>query len=959
MSIRSLLSLSLLAALACGGPKAKPDPMGPITTGPPGGGSAATPAKPDALALWPKVKRGTLPNGLTYYILPHRKPEKRAFLWLAVNAGSVQEDDDQRGLAHFVEHMAFNGTRRFPKQDIVGFLEKIGMKFGAHLNAYTNFDETVYQLLVPTDDKTYIGKGLDILRDWAGDVTFDPAEVEKERGVVLEEWRLGLGAQQRVIDKAIKVLFKGSRYADRLTIGLPETLKGAPREALVRYYQDWYRPDLMAVIAVGDFDDPAAIEKEIAAKFGDLKGQGNPRPRPAAGVPKADGTRISLVTDREMPAQFVAVYNVVAHRPEASRKDYRRIVAEQLFQTMLNERMQALGRRPEAPFMMAFANVQGMTREIDAFARTAVAKGGQVEDALRSLFAEVLRVEKHGFTASELERARTNLARTYEQNATEESTSDSSEFTAEITRNFFEGEFMIGREAERDLTLQALPLITLDELNGLARSFGGADNRVIGIAGPEGKPMPTEARIRAIVDEVGRGAIEPWQDKATVAPLMAKPPQPGKVQKEAKLDALGVTEWTLSNGVRVIVKPTDYEKDAVAISGLSPGGLAAASAAQYNDARFADDVVGIGGVGELDAEDLEKALAGKRASVSARIGEVTEGIDAAGSARDLETMLQLVHLRMTAPRKDPQAVGIWKTNFAEQLEDQQRVPEVQFAQKSQEVLWKGDPRKQAPKPADVAKVDLDKAMAFYKDRFGDASDFTFVVVGAVDLAKLRPLVELYLASLPAKGRKEKEKDTGARKASGVVDKTWTIGQDQKARVVMSFHGEEAWSRDRERDLFVLGQVMSIRLREIMREDMSGVYGVGAGGAFSRSPYAERQFTIQFGCAPEAVKPLLKGATDEIAAVAKQGIGADYLEKVKQAYLRDRETAMRTNGFWVNWLESTARFGDDPTLVLDPSKVVGRMTTENVKAAAQRFLDGKRVYRAILLPSPDAKPAKQP
>lgn len=960
MKLRRLLTLALLALFACG-PKPSPEPIGPIASGAPGAGSAA-PAKPaaDALALWPKVKRGTLPNGLTYYVMPHGKPEKRAFLWLAVNAGSVQEDDDQRGLAHFVEHMAFNGTKRFPKQDIVKFLETIGMRFGAHLNAYTSFDQTVYQLRVPTDDPAHIGKGLDILHDWAADLTFDPAEVEKERGVVLEEWRLGRGAQQRVRDKAMQVLFKGSRYADRLPIGVPEILKGAPREALVRYYKDWYRPDLMAVIAVGDFPDPAAIEKEIAARFGDLKGPAQPRPRPAAGVPKADGTRVSILTDREMPLQVVAVYNTLAHRPEATRGDFRRIIAEQLYQAMLNERLQALGRRPGAPFQAAFARLDGMTREIDAFTRTAIVKGNQAEDALRSLFSEVLRVEKHGFTATELERARANLSRTYEQNATEEATSDSSDFTDEITRNFFEGEFMIGREAERDLALQALPQITLDELNALGRSFGGADNRVIGVVGPEGKPMPSEARLRAIVAEVGKSALEPWEDKAPAVPLMAQPPQPGKVVKEGKLDALGVTEWTLSNGARVIVKPTDYEKDAVLISGLSPGGLAAAGDRQFADARFADDVVGIGGVGELDAEDLEKALTGKRARVRAAIDETTEGIDASGSARDLETMLQLVHQRMARPRKDPEAASIWKTNYAQQLEDRQRAPEVQFSLQSQEALWKGHPRKKAPTPADLGKLDLDRAMAFYQDRFGDAGDFTFVIVGAVELDKLRPLVETYLASLPAKGRKEKEKDLGMRRTAGVVEKTWNLGQEQKAFVVMSFHGEEAWTRDKERDLFVLGQVLSIRLREIMREDMSGVYGVGASGTFARSPIAERQFRIQFGCAPEAVKPLIKAATDEIAAIARQGIGADYLEKVKQAYLRDRETSMRTNGYWVNWLESSARYGDDPTIVLDPSPVVARMTSEHVKAAARRFLDGKRTYRAILLPGKDAaKPAASP
>ncbi len=959
MSLRRLLTLALLAAFACG-PKPKTDPIGPITTGTPSGGSAE-PAKPepDALALWPKVKRGVLPNGLTYYVLPHGKPEKRAFLWLAVNAGSVQEDDDQRGLAHFVEHMAFNGTKRFPKQDIIKFLEAIGMKFGAHLNAYTSFDETVYQLLVPTDEPGHVGKGLDILHDWAADVSFDAGEVEKERGVVLEEWRLGRGAQQRVLDKAIKVLFKGTRYADRLTIGLPEILKGAPRDALVRYYKDWYRPDLMAVIAVGDFADPAAIEQEIVARFGDLKNPAKPRPRIAGGVPKADGTRISIVTDREIPIQLVAVYNVLAHRAEATRRDFRRIVAEQLYQEMLNDRMRAIARRPDAPFQTAFAAVQGMTREIDAFARTAIAKAGKTEDALRSLFAEVLRVEQHGFAASELERARTNLARAYEQNAAAEATSNSREFTEEITRNFFEGEFMIGREAERDLMLQVLPLITLDELNALARSFGGADNRVIGVVGPEGKPLPAEDRVRAIVAEVGKRAIEPWEDKAVTAPLMATKPQPGKVVKEAKIEALGVTEWTLSNGVRVIAKPTDFERDAIAISGSSPGGLAAAGDKQFPDARFADDVVGIGGVGDFDAEDLEKALTGKRVSVHASIEEATESIDASGSARDLETMLQLLHLRMAAPRKDPEAVAIWKTNYAQQLEDRQRVPEVQFSLQSQEALWRGHPRKKAPTPADVARLDLDRAMAFYRDRFGDASDFTFVIVGAFELDKLKALVETYLASLPAKGRREKEKDLGVRKAAGVLEKSWSLGQEQKAFVVMAFHAEEAWTRDKDRDLFILGQVLSTRLREIMREDMSGVYGVGASGAFARSPVAERQFTIQFGCAPDAVKPLIKAAEAEIAAIARQGIGADYLEKVKQAYLRERETAMRTNGFWVQWLETSARHGDDPKIVLDPGPVVARMTSDNVKAAARRFLDGKRVYRAILLPGKDAAAAPAP
>lgn len=955
MRIRYLL----LAALIACGPKSKPDPIGPITTGPPPPPAVSAPApEPDTLPLWPRVKRGTLPNGLTYYVLAHKKPEKRAFLWLAVNAGSTQEDDDQRGLAHFVEHMAFNGTTRFPKQDIIKFLESMGMKFGAHVNAYTSFDETVYQLRVPTDEKAHISRGFDVLRDWAGGVAFSPAEIEKERGVVLEEWRSGLGVFERVRDQMFKALFKGTRYANRLPIGLPETLKSAPRAALVRYYQDWYRPDLMAVIAVGDFADTAAIEQEIAAKFGDLKSSKG-RPRPGAGVPKADGTRVALFTDRELPLQFVTVFNVVPHRAETTRRDYRRIVAEQLFNSMLNERLRSIARRPDAPFSQASAQMQSETREIDAFERTAIAKSGKLEDALRSLFTEVLRVETHGFVASELERARAVLARTLDQLAVQEATADSSTFADEITRNFFEREFMIGGEAERELTLAALPAITLEELNVMAKSFGGADNRVIGIAGPDGKPLPTEQRVLAIAAEVAKAPLEPWQDKVASAPLMAKAPRAGKITKESKIDAIGTTEWRLSNGVRVIVKPTDFERDAIGISGFSPGGLAAAGAQLFPHARFADDVVQLGGVGELDAEDLAKSLASKRVEVVAAIDESFEWISGQGSARDLETLLQLVHLRMTAPRKDAQAIGVWKTNVAERLAEQQRMPEAQYGIQVQEALWKGHPRRRTPTPADIGKLDADKALAFYRDRFGDASDFLFVIVGEVDLGKLRPLVETYLASLPAKGRREKERSDGARRVGGVVEKTWALGQEQKAAVWMLFHGDEPWSREKAWDLDTLGDVLEIRLREVLREEMSGVYSVSAGGQLVRSPVAERDFSIRFGCAPDAVKPLTKAVTDEIAALAANGIGADYLEKVKQGYLREYETALRTNGFWIGWLERAARYGDDPTRVLDPKPRLARMTSDHVKAAARRFLDGKRVYRAILMPGKDAKPVAPP
>jgi len=573
--MKRVLSLLLATLVACGGsskttpPPAKPaEPATPVAT--PAASPTPAPTTGDSapLALWPEVKKGKLANGVTYYILKHGKPEKRALLWLAVNAGSVQEDDDQRGLAHFDEHMAFNGTKRFPEAAIVKYLESIGMRFGADLNAYTTWDQTVYQLEVPSDNDQYIGKGLDILRNWAGDVTYDPKEVDKERGVVKEEWRLGRGAGMRLFDKHAKVLFKGSRYADRITIGLPEILDKAPRDTLYRFYKDWYRPDLMAVIAVGDFD-PQQIEKEINAHFGDLKAPAKPRARPQGGVPPAQGTRVSIETDKEATSTSVTIDNLVPHRPESSKKDYRRLLAEQLYSMILDERLASIARKPDAPFIAAFGGINSVVRSVDAFSRFANAKDGKVEDALRALLTEVVRIEKHGITQSELERARTNMQRSTEQMAETEATRDSRQFTDEITRNFFEDELMVGSKREKELTLEILPTLTLAELNQLGESFGGADGRVVLISGPQGKPMPTQERVLQIVDEVNKANVTAWEDKAPQTALMEKPPTPGKVTKESQVEKIGVTEWTLSNGVRVIVKPTDYEIDNVSISGLS------------------------------------------------------------------------------------------------------------------------------------------------------------------------------------------------------------------------------------------------------------------------------------------------------------------------------------------------------------------------------------------------------
>lgn len=902
------------------------------------------------LPLWPQVVHGTLPNGLQYYVLKHGKPEKRAHLWLAVNAGSVAEDEDQRGLAHFVEHMAFNGTAKYPKAQIIDALEKMGMRFGADVNAYTTYDETVYQIEVPTDVAGPLDTGLDILHQWAGSISFDATEVDQERGVVLSESRVSKGVAQRVGDKQRDVELGGTRYGSRKPIGSDAILRAAPKEALQRFYKDWYQPSLMAVIIVGDVD-VAAAEAKVRQVFGDFKDPAEPRERPAGGVPKADGTRVSIEADAELTSTAVQVINLVAHRPEATLDDVRRIFIERLYTMIFNERMALLSRRADAPFSAAGSSVSEVTREIDALTRGASVKGGKVEASLNRLIGETLRAEKFGFTQSELDRARAVMARSYLQSDLEAATTDSAMWAREITRNFFEGEFMVGTAEEKRQAMEILPTLSLAELNLTASRFGGGDNRVILISGPNAKALPSRERVLTIVKEAESDSLEAWQDKAGPGALMTEAPKPGSIVKEVLNPKIGTVEWTLSNGIHVVFKPTEFALDSVSLAGLSPGGLAMASDAQLNDARFANDFVTVGGAGALDAEALSKALAGKHVSVQTSIGETTESVSGTASVSDLEPLFQLVHLRLTRPRRDDEVIATARANSVERFTELQRSPQFQYAVGFQEALTMGNRRTKPPTAQDIARIDVSKAFAFFNDRFGDASDFTFSIVGATSAEVLKPLIEKYLASLPAKGRLEKERDVGVRFVKGVVKKKFALEQEAKSAVTLMLHGDDRWSLEKNRDMFILSEVVSMRLRERLREELGGVYSVAARGSLSRTGHQRRVFTVSFTAAPEKADELLKAAFDEMAAIAKHGIGEAYLEKVKVGFERERETELRTNGFWLGHLLTSAYFHDDPSIVLDLTNITKRITSANVQAAAKRFLDPSQYFEAELTPAP--------
>ena len=950
--------LILTAILACLATTVLADEQRPTPT--PAASPAAALRDANRLPLDPAVRTGRLANGLTYFVRKNARPEKRVELWLTVNAGSVLEDEDQRGLAHFVEHMAFRGTKNFPNLEVINFMERIGMKFGPDVNAYTNFDETVYMLKVPTDDAVVVKKALAILADWAENVSFDGPTIDKERGVVVEEWRLGRGAEARMRDRQFPVLLKGSRYAERLPIGKKEVLETAPYEALHRFYRDWYRPDLMAVITVGDLD-PAAMEASIRSQFASLKNPENPRPRVSPPVPGHDETLISVATDPEATSTRVAVYTKIPKRPQATVGDYRRDLVESLYHSMLNDRLAELRRRPDPPFLSAYSGSSSMVRTRDVVFQSARVDQNGLARGLDTLLVELARVDKHGFQATELERAKREMLRYAESAYAEREKEESSDYAEELSGFFLSGEPMPGVEVSLELDRRFLPTITLDEVNRVPREWSAEKSRVVLVNGPAkvAASLPTEAKLLETLRASMQRTVDPWVDHVKNAPLVPEPPAPATVTAETLISELGVTRWVLSNGLTVLLKPTDFKDDQILISGFARGGSSLLPDEGYISASFAGQVLSEGGLGSFDRIELGKALSGKIAQVSGGVGGLEEDIRGSASPRDVETMFQLAYLTFTAPRADEQAFAAWKTRTKASLENRLARPEAVFDDKMQVTLSRGHFRRRPTTPALLDEIDLKKAEAVWRDRFADASQFTFVLVGAFKVDEIRPLVLRWLGGLPSRGRKETWKDVGVRLPKGEIAVDVKKGLEPKSLVRLVFTGEAPYSRETQHFVDALGSALSIRLREVLREDLGGVYGVGAGGGISRFPAGQSSFTISFGCAPDRVPELKKAVLDLLATVKKDGFSDEVVGKVKEQEIRDYEARLKENSFWMNHLLSAERFREDPKLVLKYDELVNLVTNDALRDTARRHLDPQQLVVGILMPEEPPAPAPAP
>lgn len=916
------------------------------------------PTDPAALLpIDPAIKTGTLDNGLTYYVRNNGVPSDRVELWLVVNAGAVLEDEDQRGLAHFVEHMAFNGTRNFAKQELVKYLESIGMRFGADVNASTSFDETVYTLTIPTDSAELVNKGFQILEDWAHGITFDPEEVDKERGVVISEWRLGRGASARMNDQQLPVLFQGSRYAERLPIGKKEILETATAETLRRFYQDWYRPDLMSVIAVGDYD-PERLEELVRQHFSQIPKRETPRERPLYPVPEHAETLVAVTTDPEETNTTVGVYNKLPARQQNRVGDYRQSIVEGLYHSILNARLEEISRQPEAPFLYAGSGAGLFVRSAEMTVQQAAVREGQVETGLAALLTEIERVRRHGFTATELERAKKSWQLVYEQAYAERRVMPSGTLAAEYSRGYLEAEPLPGIAAELVLVRRFLPEITLEEVNRLAEEWLRDGNRVILVeapAKPEAQP-PTSEALLAVFQKVRQSEVAAYVDRVQAGPLVAEAPKPGKIVKETKVAELGITEWKLSNGVRVILKPTSFQRDEILLTGFSPGGHSLASDEDYPSAVFASTVIGEGGVGSFDKITLEKALAGSTARAEPYISQLEEGVQGTSAAADAETLFQLVYLSITQPRKDPDAFRSLQTLLRSAVQNRQAQPEAVFSDRMKVAMTQSHPRFQPITPDWIERIDLDAADRIYRERFADAGDFTFVLVGSLSPEKLKPLVTTWLGSLPATGRNESWRDVGMRPPSEVVNVRVEKGIEPKSQVEIVFTGPADYTRQARHDLGSLATVLETRLREVLREDMGAVYGVGVGGDLSRRPWPNYEFSVSFGCAPEKVDELVQVVFAEIATIQENGVTEPYLQQVREAERRAREMNLNDNQFWLSVLEVYYTEKLDPRDILRFEDLIATITSDRMRDTARRYLDTSRYALGVLSPEKPATAA---
>ena len=909
----------------------------------------------DKLPLDPDLKVGVLPNGLTYYIKKNGKPEHRVELRLAVKAGSILEDDDQQGLAHFAEHMAFDGSAHFEKHDLISYLQSIGVKFGADLNAYTSFDETVYMLPIPTDNPKNLETGFQVLEDWAQGASLTDEGIDAERPIVLEEARLGKGAGDRMQRKLLPEIFNGSRYADRLPIGKEDLLKTFKYDVLRRFYKDWYRPDLEAVVVVGDID-PEQAEKMINAHFAQLKNPEHERPREYTKIPARASSNGLVVTDKEASNNLIEIrYPIKPTPPTGTIGDYRESLVRELYTSMLNLRLQELTQQENPPFLQANSGFSTLTRGYEAFADTALLGRGGAAPAINAVIQETEKARQFGFSAEELERARKSMLRNYERMYNERDKSESAPLAAELIRNFLVQEPVPGIDNEHKFAEEFVPAITLEEVNRYAQRETPTDgNKLVVYLGSskEGENIPAGAQLLSLVNAAEKAPVVKGDQKALAAALMAQPPKAGSIVAEHENKELGLTELTLSNGVKVVLKPTTFKNDDVSLSAMRFGGQSL-SGDKYS-ARYAAAVEGVMGVAGFSPTDVQKILAGKSVALQTNSGLYVDHIGGSAGSNDIETMLQLMYLRMTSPRHDDALYKAFITRAQDAAKNTMARPEAVFEDTALATLYNDNPRLQRmARPEDYTHIDLDRAATIFNERFGSAKGLTFIIVGSFDVEKIKPLIATYVASLPVGEVAPGYKDLDIRPVSGVVKKDIHAGTEPKSKVEIAFTGPMTYSLEGSTRFYMLLDVLNLRIIDVLREKLSLIYSGGVSGQYERTPYQHYAIIANLPCAPENTDKVVAALFEEINKLKTEGPQQSDIDKVKKQWLEQHKIELRTNGYWLNVLQDAYLYGTDPANVLTFEKRVENINAAELKELANSYFNNGNYAQFIQYPEQTA------
>jgi zinc protease len=895
------------------------------------------------------IRVGRLPNGLAYYVLPNGYPAHRAELRLVVNAGSVLEDEDQRGFAHLLEHMAFDGSTHFPKHTLWDYLERVGMRGGADINAETSFDQTVYRLTVPTDSAVILENGLRILRDWAHGLTLDSVELERERKVVIEEWRLHRGADARIGDQELSALLPGSRYAERLPIGLVSALRTATIAQVRRFYRDWYRPDLMAVIVVGDVNADSMVTR-LRQLFNSIPRVANPRPRLAMAASPAAGLRLAIVTDSEATSTSVTLATSRLHHETMTVADLRQSLVQAMYDALLRARLAEATHRADAPFLAVDVSDGALVRPVDVHEIEARVTDDGVRRGLDAVRAEVARAQRDGFTASELARQKEIVLRDYQQLETRRHKNPSAQLAAQLIGEYLTGGPTPAIEQEVALVRELVPAIALEDLRAVAKDFASDTNVALLVSAPSTAKAKLPATPELIATLTGPAPmLASYVDSVASAPLLAREPVPGKIASAERIDELGIVIWKLTNGVRVILKPTALDPGQILVTSYRDGGTSVAPDSDVVSAATALPLVSQSGLGPYNGLALQKRLAGTVASAGGAIGTYGEGIWGSSSPKDVGTLFQLLYLEFTAPRLDSTTFAQYRAQLREALAHRAGSPEAAFADTLALVLSGHSPRARVLDESYVRGMDIAKSLAFYRSRFADAKGFTFVIAGAFEPDSIRPLVEHYVASLPSSGARSGWRDVGIRPPSGVVKRVVRKGTEPKAATTLVFLGQADGSHRERSALLALANVLQQRLWERLRQQLGGVYGVSVTADQEVVPVPQYRFTVSFGADPQRLQELITATFAEIAHLQADGPTVVELGKYREEYRRGRETTSRTNEFWLQSIALYDQRGWPLRDLLMTDEVVTTMSAADVKAAAARYLDGSHYVEVSLVP----------